>query len=429
MKELNIPRINETIYQETLPNGLTVFYYPKEDFEKTFAIFSTNYGSIDQKFTPLNSDEFTQVPDGIAHFLEHKMFEKEDGDVFQHFSERGASANAFTSFTQTAYLFSSTEDEERNVETLLDFVQDPYFTEQTVEKEKGIIEQEIRMYDDQSDWRLFFGTLQSMFENHPVRIDIAGTVDSIYTITHEDLYLCYETFYHPSNMSLFVIGNFSLQEMAELVRNNQAKKEFAPIDDIKRDYGEEKDPVFKKKEVIHMPVQTPKCMVGIKDKKEHLQTSELLKNELVRELVMDLYFSKSGKYFEELYNEGLVIETLRLESYMEKSFGVTMIGGRTLKPEEFSDRVIDMLLNLKNSTISEEEFARMKKRKYGELIRDFNELEGTANQIIHYHDLSVDYRNIFETLENLTRDDMKQVIDGWIDQDQITVCMVLPEEE
>lgn len=156
MKELNIPRINETIYQETLPNGLTVFYYPKEDFEKTFAIFSTNYGSIDQKFTPLNSDEFTQVPDGIAHFLEHKMFEKEDGDVFQHFSERGASANAFTSFTQTAYLFSSTEDEERNVETLLDFVQDPYFTEQTVEKEKGIIEQEIRMYDDQSDWRLFF---------------------------------------------------------------------------------------------------------------------------------------------------------------------------------------------------------------------------------------------------------------------------------
>ncbi|MFC0014410.1 MULTISPECIES: EF-P 5-aminopentanol modification-associated protein YfmH [Allobacillus] len=429
MKELTIPRINETIYQETLPNGLTVFYYPKEDFEKTFAIFSTNYGSIDQKFTPLNSDEFTQVPDGIAHFLEHKMFEKEDGDVFQHFSERGASANAFTSFTQTAYLFSSTEDEERNVETLLDFVQDPYFTEQTVEKEKGIIEQEIRMYDDQSDWRLFFGTLQSMFENHPVRIDIAGTVDSIYTITREDLYLCYETFYHPSNMSLFVIGNFSLQEMAELVRNNQAKKEFAPIDDIKRDYGEEKDPVFKKKEVIHMPVQTPKCMVGIKDKKEHLQTSELLKNELVRELVMDLYFSKSGKYFEELYNEGLVIETLRLESYMEKSFGVTMIGGRTLKPEEFSDRVIDMLLNLKNSTISEEGFSRMKKRKYGELIRDFNELEGTANQIIHYHDLSVDYRNIFETLENLTRDDMKKVIDGWIDQDQITVCMVLPEEE
>lgn len=178
-----------------------------------------------------------------------------------------------------------------------------------------------------------------------------------------------------------------------------------------------------------MPVQTPKCMVGIKDKKEQLQTNELLKNELVRELVMDLYFSKSGKYFEELYNEGLVMETLRLEAYMEKSFGVTMIGGRTLKPEEFSERVIDMLLNLKNTTVSEEEFARMKKRKYGELIRDFNELEGTANQIIHYHDLSVDYRNIFETLENLTRDDMKEVIDGWIDEDQMTVCMILPEEE
>ncbi len=429
MRELQIPRINETIYHEQLDNGLNVFYYPKEDFEKTFAIFSTRYGSIDQAFTPLQSDEIIRVPDGIAHFLEHKMFEKEDGDVFQHFSERGASANAFTSFTQTAYLFSSTSDTEKNVETLLDFVQDPYFTEETVEKEKGIIEQEIRMYDDQSDWRLFFGTLQSMFENHPVRIDIAGTVDSIYTITHEDLYTCYETFYHPSNMSLFVIGNFSLDKMADLVQTNQSNKEFAPIEKIQRDYGEEKDSVYKQKEIIRMPVQTPKCMVGIKDKKEHLQTDQLLKNELVRELVTDMYFSKSGKYFEELYDEGLVMDHLRLESYMEKTFGVTMIGGRTLKPEEFSERVKTMLLDLKDTTIAEDEFNRIKKRKYGELIRDFNDLEGTANQIIHYHDLNVDYRDIFETLENLTREDMSSVISDWIDEDRMSVCMILPEEE
>ena len=166
-----------------------------------------------------------KVPDGIAHFLEHKLFEKEDGDVFQQFSRQGASANAFTSFTRTAYLFSSTSDVEKNLETLVDFVQDPYFSEKTVEKEKGIIGQEITMYDDNPDWRLYFGLIQNLYQNHPVKIDIAGTIESISHITKDLLYECYNTFYHPSNMLLFIVGPVDPNKFMDQVRENQAKKD------------------------------------------------------------------------------------------------------------------------------------------------------------------------------------------------------------
>ncbi|HZG71007.1 MAG TPA: insulinase family protein, partial [Chondromyces sp.] len=157
MEKIVFDQLQEELYHEKMENGLDVYILPKKGFNKTFATFTTKYGSIDNQFIPLGKEEFIKVPDGIAHFLEHKLFEKEDGDVFQQFSKQGASANAFTSFTRTAYLFSSTSNVRQNLETLMDFVQDPYFTEKTVEKEKGIIGQEIRMYDDNADWRSYFG--------------------------------------------------------------------------------------------------------------------------------------------------------------------------------------------------------------------------------------------------------------------------------
>ena len=217
-------QLDETLYKETLPNGLDVYILPKKGFSKTFVTFTTNYGSIDREFIPLGKDEPVVVPDGIAHFLEHKMFEKEEGDVFQKFSEKGASANAFTSFTRTAYLFSSTDHVLDNTKTLLDFVQQPYFTEQTVEKEKGIIGQEITMYDDQPDWRLYFGTIENMYKEHPVKIDIAGTIETISHITAEHLYECYNTFYHPSNMVLFVVGAVNPEEMMNFIKADKQRK-------------------------------------------------------------------------------------------------------------------------------------------------------------------------------------------------------------
>lgn len=215
--------LHEELFYEKMDNGLDVYILPKKGFNKTYATFTTNYGSVDNQFVPLGKTEMKRVPDGIAHFLEHKLFEKEDGDVFQQFSKQGASANAFTTFTRTAYLFSSTDNVEKNLETLIDFVQSPYFSDKTVEKEKGIIGQEIRMYDDNPDWRVYFGAIESMYHNHPVKIDIAGTVESIAQITKELLYECYETFYHPSNMLLFVVGPVDEQKIMQQIRDNQAK--------------------------------------------------------------------------------------------------------------------------------------------------------------------------------------------------------------
>ena len=208
---------------------------------------------------------YHSVPDGIAHFLEHKMFEKEDGDVFQQFSKQGASANAFTSFTRTAYLFSSTSNVEKNLKTLIDMVQEPYFTERTVEKEKGIIGQEITMYDDNPDWRLYFGVIENMYHHHPVKIDIAGTIESISHITAELLYECYNTFYHPSNMLLFIIGPVNPEEIMDLIRKlNQDAKDYQDAPEIKRQFEEEPAQVAKKKQVLKMNVQTLKMPSWVK---------------------------------------------------------------------------------------------------------------------------------------------------------------------
>ena len=193
-----------------LENGLQVYVVEKEDYSSAYALFGTRYGSVDTVFSRDN-ENFTAVPEGIAHFLEHKLFESEDGDAFTRYAETGAYANAFTSFDRTCYLFSCSDNFEKNLDILLDFVQNPYFTEQTVKKEQGIIGQEIRMYEDSPSWRVLFNMLSAMYQNHPVRIDIAGTVDSIAKIDANLLYECYNTFYHPSNMFICIAGNVKAQ--------------------------------------------------------------------------------------------------------------------------------------------------------------------------------------------------------------------------
>lgn len=224
MEKIFFEQLAETVYSEQLTNGLRVFVLSKKDYQKTYATFTTRYGSIDRSFKI--DGQLFNVPDGIAHFLEHKMFEEEDGDIFNRFAMQGAQVNAFTSFDRTTYLFSSTQNVKENLNTLLDFVQHPYFTDENVEKEKGIIAQEIRMYDDNPDWRLYFGLIQSLYSNHPIHIDIAGSVESIYQITKEQLDLCYQTFYHPSNMVLFIVGGIDPIEILKVVEENQSQKVF-----------------------------------------------------------------------------------------------------------------------------------------------------------------------------------------------------------
>ncbi len=321
-EKIQFENLQETLYNEKLENGLDVYILPKRGFSKTFATFTTKYGSIDRTFIPRGKDEAVTVPDGIAHFLEHKMFEKEDGDVFQKFSVHGGSANAFTSFTRTAYLFSATDKLYENTEILLDFVQEPYFTEETVEKEKGIIAQEITMYDDLPDWRLYFGTIENMFHEHPVKIDIAGTIESIEDITAEHLYECYETFYHPSNMVLFVVGAVDPEEMMAFIKKNQNKKTFNEPAEIVRKFPDEPTTAAIPERTLQMDVTKPKFSFGMKCTKTDVSGEEMLVQELSSGLVLDILFGRSSEFYTELIMKGLLMNPIHMILQLKKALAL-----------------------------------------------------------------------------------------------------------
>lgn len=416
--------IGETLYSEKLDNGLTVFLLPKPEMTKSFGIFSTNYGSIDQTFVPLGESAEVTVPEGVAHFLEHKLFEKEDRDVFADFGKQGASPNAYTSFTKTAYLFSATSQIEKNVETLIDFVQDPYFSDQSVEKEKGIIAQEIKMYDDQPDWQAFMGTIKSMFQNHPVKIDIAGTVDSITSITKDDLYTCYHTFYHPENMTLFVVGNFEVERMMEMITSNQKNKSFEKMAELKRDFPEEPQEVAMKENTIHMPVSIPKCTIGIKDSNSELEKEEFLRKDLLSGMILSHFFSTGGDFYQELYKADLIDDSFYFETNLERNFGYSMIGGNTAKPEEFAAKIKEQLLSTKNYALTVEVFERMKKKKIGQLLRAMNSLEFIANKYIQYHTMGINLFEIIPAIQALSLDDAQAFLNEWIAEERLAVCTI-----
>ncbi|CAM3706463.1 EF-P 5-aminopentanol modification-associated protein YfmH [Mesobacillus zeae] len=428
MEKLTFDQLQEELYHERMANGLEVYILPKKGFNKTYATFTTKYGSIDNAFKPLGKEEYVQVPDGIAHFLEHKLFEKADGDVFQQFSRQGASANAFTSFTRTAYLFSSTSNVERNLETLIDFVQDPYFTEKTVEKEKGIIGQEINMYDDNPDWRLYFGLIENMYQCHPVKIDIAGTVESIAHITKDMLYECYKTFYHPSNMLLFVVGPVNPDEIMEQVRQNQAKKDYKEMPEIQRKFETEIMEASEKKKVLEMNVQTPKCLVGIKAADTGIQGREMLKQELAINVILDVLFGKSSANYMELYNEGLIDDSFSYDYTQEKGFGFAMAGGDTRNPDRLAERLTEMLLEAKGGSVfNETNLSRTRKKKIGTFLRAVNSPEYIANQFTRYAFNGMDLFDVVPVLEGMTVEDIQKAASGLIAKERITVCQVLPK--
>jgi predicted Zn-dependent peptidase len=430
MEKITFDQLQEALFYEKMPNGLNVYILPKAGFNKTFATFTTKYGSVDNHFVPLGKQEFKQVPDGIAHFLEHKLFEKEDGDVFQQFSRQGASANAFTSFTRTAYLFSSTSDVEKNLETLVDFVQDPYFSDKTVEKEKGIIGQEITMYDDNPDWRLYFGLISNLYKNHPVKIDIAGTVESISHITKELLYECYHTFYHPSNMLLFIVGPIDPKAIMDQVRENQAKKDYKDQSEIQRKFEAEPGEVAQKKQVLEMNVQTSKCLVGVKALHADLSGAEMLKNELTMNVLLDLLFGKSSENYDQLYNKGLIDETFSYDYTLEQGFGFAMIGGDTSEPDQLSEVLKNMLFEAKKGkAFSEEQLKRAIKKKIGAFLRAINSPEYIANQFTRYAFNDMNLFDVVPTLEKITLNDVASLASEIIAEERFSVCQVIPKKK
>ena len=381
MNKTEYDQINETLYHEVLPNGLTVYLLPKNDYHKTYGLFSTNYGSIDNEFIPYGSDKKIKVPDGIAHFLEHKLFEKEDGDVFQLFGQQGASANAFTSFTKTSYLFSSTDQFEKNLTTLLDFVQAPYFTEETVNKEKGIIGQEIQMYEDDPNWRMFFGILNNLYPEHPLHIDIAGTVESIEAITADDLYTCYRTFYQPSNMVLFVVGKLEPEKLMELIRTNQNAKDFPPAQKIKRYFPDNNGDIIAKSS-MRSAITRDKFVLGIKGLDVlPAEGKELLRYKTALNLLFQLLLGNTSQNYLKMYNDGLIDDSFGFEFSLDREFHFADFSGDTDQPEKAAEKVKEILLHFEeDQELSEENLTLLKKKMLGQYFQTLNSLEYIANQ-------------------------------------------------
>lgn len=424
MEQFVYDRLQETLYFERLPNGLDVYVLPKKGFQKTYATFSTRYGSIDNHFR-VAGKQAVKVPDGIAHFLEHKMFEQpDDTDVFAQFASHGASANAFTSFDRTTYLFSSTSHIHDNIETLLDFVQLPHFTDANVEKEKGIIAQEINMYRDNADWRVYFGLIEAMYEAHPIHIDIAGTVESIYQITKQMLYECYHTFYHPSNMMLFVVGGVDAKEVMQLVRENQGKKTFQTQGEIERIFPEEPPHVRTAKKQTVLPVSMPKCLFGFKEARPLLSPAQQLKNELSMKIMLDVLFSSSSRIYELLYDEQLITDNFGFEYNSNKDYAFSVIGGDTKDPDALVARVREEVEKVLEQGVPEEDFERCRKKKIGGWLRMLNSPEAIAGEFTKFKFRDQELFDVLPTYEHLTLQDVNSALRTHFNWDQLAVSIV-----
>ena len=408
MNKTEYEQINETLYHEVLPNGLTVYLLPKNDYHKTYGLFSTNYGSIANEFIPYGEKEKVKVPDGIAHFLEHKLFEKEDGDVFQLFGKQGASANAFTSFTKTSYLFSTTDQVEKNLTTLIDFVQAPYFTEETVNKEKGIISQEIQMYEDDPNWRMFFGILNNLYPTHPLHIDIAGTVESIDKITAQDLYTCYRTFYQPSNMVLFVVGKMEPEKLMKLIRENQEAKNYPPKQEIVRYFPENTKEIIKQS-ALEAAITRDKFVLGIKGLDTLPQEgTELLRYKTAINLLFQMILGNTSRNYLAMYNQGIIDDSFGFEFSLDREFHFADFSGDTDEPEKAAEKVKEIILGFADDPeVSEMNLDLLKKKMLGQYFQSLNSIEYIANQFTQ--SLFGD-RTLFDLPEIIDSIQMKDVL-------------------
>ncbi|WP_127543737.1 EF-P 5-aminopentanol modification-associated protein YfmH [Paenibacillus amylolyticus] len=424
MESIRYEHLQETLYYEVMDNGLHVYILPKPGFQKTYATFATKYGSVDNHFQ-VEGQEEVKVPDGIAHFLEHKMFEEPTGDIFATFASHGASANAFTSFDQTVYLFSATEYVNENIQTLVDFVQNPYFTDQNVEKEKGIIGQEIDMYADNPDWRVYFGLIEAMYQKHPVHIDIAGTVESIRTITKEMLYECYNTFYHPSNMLLFVVGGVDPQEVIDMVRSNQEQKDYKPQGSIQRFFEPEPEQVGEARREAKLAVSLPKCLFGFKETDVGLTGEQLLRRDMTTQLMMDLLFGSSTRLFQKLYDEDLISDSFGHEYNSSPQYAFSAIGGDTKDPDQLLARIREEVDAIVEKGFDFTDFERARKKKIGGYLRMLNSPENIAHEFTRQQFRGGDFFNMLPLYESITLEDVNLRLREHIRWDHLAVSLVV----
>lgn len=399
--------VGDFYYTGTHPSGLRVFLYPKEKSSTTYAIFSTKYGSIDSCFQRSDEPAPETVPEGIAHYLEHKLFESEDGDAFQRYAETGASANAYTSFENTSYLFSCSDRLYDSLEILLDFVQSPYFTEETVRKEQGIIGQEIKMYDDDPQWRVMFNYLRAMYHAHPIRQDIAGTVESIAQITPDHLYRCYRTFYNLHNMAFVLAGSFDVDRVCQLL--DQMLKPCDPVT-VRRVFPEEPATVARSRVEEALSVALPLFQFGYKLPGTAPRGEKDL---AATEVLLEVLASEASPLFRRLLDSGLVNESSFASEFFEgEGYATLMFGGESNDPEAVAAAITEELLRLRQEGIDPAAFERSRRSLYGQNLAALNSTASIANAILSLTFKGRELFSYIHALAGITVADVEQFLAG-----------------
>lgn len=406
-------KIKEKVYIEKLENGLTVMIIPKPNTKKKFITWGTNFGSIDNHFIDPKTKEEIKIPDGVAHFLEHKMFEQRNGtNSLDTLSSIGVDANAYTTNDHTTYLYECNDNFYKALDEFMDYVQNPYYTDENVEKEKGIIAQEIKMYDDHPFWQVYMNAMECLYKNHPIKIDIAGTVEEINKIDKDTLYTCYNTFYTPSNMLMVVSGDFVPEDLIKEIKKRLIKNE--NVSEIKRIYPEEPEEVNEKQKIVEMDVNNPLFVIGIKDKVLE-NKEELIKKHIAIEILLYMLIGKSSKLYQKLYKEGLIITQPDLDYEFSKQYAHITISGQSNNPEKLAEEFKNELKNLKQNGIDENTFIRIKKKMYGSYVTEFNDVADIARMFMgdYFKGLnSFDYIEMHKQVDKeYTQEILKEVFD------------------
>ncbi len=420
--EIKSQRAGDSYYKIDHPSGLTVFVYPKEGYNSAYAIIGTKYGSVNTCFS-LDGGEKITVPDGIAHYLEHKLFESEDGDAFARYAKTGASANAYTSFEKTCYLFSCTDRFDESFEILLDFVQSPYFTAETVAKEQGIIGQEIKMYDDSPDWRVMFNMLEKMYHNHPVKIDIAGTVESIAEITAEKLYQCYNTFYNLNNMALCVAGNVTVDQVLKTCDKMLKPCEKHTIENY---FEDEPYEIIEPYVEQSFPVSVPLFNLGFKERADRpLNEKELA----CTDILLELLASSTSELYQKLMDEKLINTSFSFELFEGPGYCSVIFGGESRAPKQAAEMIKQYIADVKKNGLDREEFESARKSVYGDVISSLNSVGSIANTVTGYHFNGNELFKYIDEVAAATFDDVQNRLAQMLDVNNCTLSVVKNGEE
>ena len=424
MQIIESSKVKEKVYIEKLENGLTVAVIPKKDICKKYVIWGTEFGSIDNNFKNEKTGEVIKLPDGIAHYLEHKLFEQENGkNSLDVLSSLGVDANAYTTNNHTAYLFESTDNFYEALDEFMDYVQSPYFTDENVEKERGIIGQEIMMYDDYPDWKLYMNGIKCMYKDNPINIDVAGTKETIAEIDKEKLYTIFNSFYKPDNQTLVFCGDFDVNEILQEVKNrlksNPNKQE------VQRIYPEEQEQVVKKYEEAKMDISKPLFLIGYTYK---VEPGEMVKKDLAIECICNMIMGKSSELYQRLYKEGLISVEFSYNYEFAKTYAHILIQNTSNNPQKVIEEINKEIEKYKQIGFNIEEFERIKKKMYGEYVKSYNDVSSIANNFLSDNLRGV---NSFDFLENvlvLDKDYVEKILKELFVEDRKVVSVVLPNE-